>query len=136
MYKRALYIATIKKSENKRLYEPYMAYTYTKLADIYREQVRYSQSIEMLENAVPIFEYYSNLDSTYFINDLIVAYNSLAELWRLSLDYQKSEEMLLKITPIIDKIPEEKTLNGIPILIQTYINWGLLFKDVKKIRNV
>lgn len=132
MYKRALYIATIKKSENERLYEPYMAYTYTKLADIYRKQVRYSQSIEMLENAVPIFEHYSNLDSTYFINDLIVVYNSLAELWRLSLDYQKSEEMLLKIAPIIDKIPEEKTLNGIPILIQTYINWGLLFKDVKK----
>lgn len=34
MYKRALYLATIKKSENERLYEPYMAYTYTKLADI------------------------------------------------------------------------------------------------------
>lgn len=132
MYKRALYIVNIKKSENKKLYEPYMAWTYTELADLYRKELRYEQSMEMLEKAISIFEQYSELDSTYFIYDLIMSYNTLAEVLRLNIDYQKSEEVLLKMAPVMKQLPGEYPLKGISAFIQSYINWGLLFKAVKK----
>ncbi|MCI7614349.1 MAG: tetratricopeptide repeat protein [Bacteroidales bacterium] len=117
---------------NPQAYEPYLAYSYNNLANIFSDTQRFSESEAMHKQALAIRERLAQSNPQAYEPDLAMSYNNLANLYKRTQRFSESEAMHKQALAIRERLAQSNPQAYEPDLAMFYYNLAYLYSSTQR----